>query len=290
MLTVCVLAPGTVPLDPVIEALEDVGQSVVAVDAHAAAADRCASAVVRCGGHDVDVDGLRRHLHGLGDELGCDIAVLERELRTPRLAIFDLDGTLLQCEGIDELAREAGRYDEVAAVTASAMRGELDFTESFTKRIACLRDLDAAAFDRIIARLPFTRGLEVLAAGLRAVDCRLVIASGGFVPFAEAVAQRFGFDAVHANRLVIEDDKLTGTHAGPIVDGVAKARILREECAAHGVDLADTIAVGDGANDLEMLGSAGLGIAFHAKPVVRERCGVGLQQVWLDGVLPLCGV
>jgi len=287
---VVVLAPGTAPTDAVVDALEDAGQTVQGIDAHAASGERCAWARIRCGGHPVDLAGLRADLHALGDAEGCDVAVLAREPRPPRLAVVDLDGTLVQCEGIDELARAAGCYDEVAAVTARAMRGELDFAESFTQRIACLRGLDAGAFDEIAARLPLTRGLAVLARDLRAVGCRLVIASGGFVPFAEVVAERCGFHAVHANRLAVRDLLRRGEHLGSIADAAAKERVLREEAAAHGIDREETLALGDGANDLPLLAAAGLGVAFHAKPVVRERCGVGLQRVWLDGVLPLCGL
>ncbi|MHC5067735.1 MAG: phosphoserine phosphatase SerB [Planctomycetota bacterium] len=226
----------------------------------------------------------RSALAPLAEAQGADVAVLPVALTLPRLAIFDLDGTLVQCEGIDELAARAGRGPEVAAVTAAAMRGELDFCASFRERVAHLAGLDEAAFAEVADALPFTRGLAAMADALNAAGCHLVIASGGFVPFAQRVAERFGFAEVHANTLEVVDGRLSGRHLGDIVDGARKAAILRAVAAERGVDLADTLAAGDGANDLTMLGAAGLGVAFHAKPVVREQAAVGLTHTWLDAI------
>jgi phosphoserine phosphatase len=236
-----------------------------------------------------DPDAVRACCHRLSDEQGCDVVALPRAAVPPRLAVFDLDSTLVRCEGIDELAKRAGAGERVAAITEAAMRGEIDFAESFQQRIATLAGLPAAVFEEIAAQLPFGQGLEVLVSALRRHGCRLVIASGGFRPLAAATADRFGFDEYHANVLEVAAGAFTGRHQGEIVTGEVKARLLREIAEREAIPREAILAVGDGANDLAMLAEAGLGIAYHAKPIVRERAGVGLAHVGLDGVAWLTG-
>lgn len=239
-----------------------------------------------------DISALHGAFLRLAGEMALDIAIQEDDIfrRNRRLVCFDMDSTLIQAEVIDELAKLAGVGDRVAAITESAMRGELDFKESFRRRMALLEGLEEAVLARVAERLPITEGAERLIANLKRLGYKVAILSGGFTYFAEHLQRRFGVDYVHANRLEIRDGRLTGGFAGEIVDGRRKAELLRAIAAREGIRLEQAIAVGDGANDLPMLSVAGLGIAFHAKPVVKEQARHSIATVGLDGILYLLGM
>ena len=239
-----------------------------------------------------DIAALHGSFLALGAELAVDIAIQEDDLfrRNRRLVCFDMDSTLIQAEVIDELAAAAGVGEQVAAITAAAMGGEMDFEESFRRRMALLAGLDASVLATIAARLPITEGAERLIRILKQLGYRVAILSGGFSYFAEGLQRRLGVDEVHANALEIVDGKVTGRVTGEIVDGRRKALLLREIAAREGIRLEQVIAVGDGANDLPMLSIAGLGVAFHAKPVVKERARHSIATVGLDGILYLMGM
>lgn len=210
--------------------------------------------------------------------------------RMRRLICFDMDSTLIQTECIDEMAERAGVGDKVKAITARAMRGEIDFKESFTERVALLKGLDVSVMQDIAEHLPITEGVPRLMKVLKACGYKIAILSGGFTYFGEYLRQKFGFDYVYANELEIgEDGKLTGRYVGEIVDGRRKAELLRLIAQVEHVNLAQTIAVGDGANDLPMISEAGLGIAFHAKPRVVANARQSINTMGLDGVLYFLG-
>lgn len=224
--------------------------------------------------HDVDISFQRESMYR----------------RTRRLICFDMDSTLIQTEVIDELAERAGVGEEVRAITESAMRGEIDFTESFAKRVALLKGLDVSVMQEIAESLPMTEGVERLMKVLKLVGFKIAILSGGFTFFGNYLKQKFGIDYVYANDLEIgEDGKLTGRYLGDVVDGKRKAELLRLIAQVEGLDLRQTVAVGDGANDLPMLGIAGLGIAFHAKPKVKASAKQNINTVGLDGLLYFLG-
>ncbi len=210
--------------------------------------------------------------------------------RSRRLICFDMDSTLIHTECIDQLAERAGVGDEVKAITASAMRGEIDFTESFTRRVALLKGLDESVMEDIARTLPFNEGLERMMTILKRVGYKTAILSGGFTYFGKYLQQKFGFDYVYANELEIKDGKLTGRYLGDVVDGRRKAELLRLLCQVEHIDLAQAVAVGDGANDLPMLGLAGLGIAYHAKPKVRAGARQSISSIGLDGILYFLGL
>ena len=210
--------------------------------------------------------------------------------RSRRLICFDMDSTLIHTECIDQLAERAGVGDEVKAITASAMRGEIDFTESFTRRVALLKGLDESVMEDIARKLPFNEGLERMMTILKRVGYKTAILSGGFTYFGKYLQQKFGFDYVYANELEIKDGKLTGRYLGDVVDGRRKAELLRLLCQVEHIDLAQAVAVGDGANDLPMLGLAGLGIAYHAKPKVRAGARQSISSIGLDGILYFLGL
>lgn len=235
---------------------------------------------------------LRKSLLSLADEDDFDIAVQEDSLfrRNRRLVVFDMDSTLIQMEVIDELARRAGVYDAVSAITASAMRGEIDFPTSFRSRMALLKGLSADALDDVAADLPLTPGTRRLMRTLKTLGYKTGIISGGFTHFAERLRADLGFDYVYAHELEIEDGKLTGRIVGDIIDGARKADILRQIAASENIALAQTIAVGDGANDLPMLSVAGIGVAFHAKPLVRAKAQHSISSMGLDALLYLLGI
>lgn len=210
--------------------------------------------------------------------------------RMRRLICFDMDSTLIQTECIDELADRAGVGAEVRAITESAMRGEINFKESFTRRVALLKGLDASVMEDIANKMPITEGVDRLMAVLKRCGYKIAILSGGFTYFGEFLQRKYGIDYVYANELEIGDDgKLTGRYVGEIVDGHRKAELLKLIAQVEKVNLAQTIAVGDGANDLPMLGEAGLGIAFHAKPRVVANAKQSINTIGLDGVLYFLG-
>lgn len=239
-----------------------------------------------------DLGALRASLLELSTELDIDIAYQEDNIyrRNRRLVVFDMDSTLIEAEVIDELAREAGVGEEVAAITEAAMRGELDFNASFSKRLGLLQGLDASVLDAISARLKLTEGAELLISNLRRLGYKTAILSGGFDFFARRIQEQLGIDYVYANQLEIEGGKVTGRVTGEVVDGQRKAQLLRDIAARENISLEQVIAVGDGANDLPMLSIAGLGIAFRAKPLVKANAKQSISKLGLDGILYLMGL
>ncbi|MBU2863691.1 phosphoserine phosphatase SerB [Reinekea forsetii] len=206
-----------------------------------------------------------------------------------RLACFDMDSTLIEAEVIDELAKAAGIGDQVAAITESAMQGDIDFQESFKQRMALLKGLDESVLAEIAQNLPVTEGAERLIKTLKAFGIKTAILSGGFNYFGQYLQEKLGFDYVHANQLDISDGKVTGLVKGDIVDGAKKAELLKSIAKKEGIALEQTVAVGDGANDLLMLAEAALGVAFRAKPIVKQRADYAISTLGLDGVLYLLG-
>jgi phosphoserine phosphatase len=262
----------------------------VSLDAAAESDRACVEFSVR--GDLADAAVVRRDFLELSSELGVDIAYQEDNMfrRNRRLVAFDMDSTLIEAEVIDELAKRAGVGEEVAAITEQAMRGELDFSESFRRRVALLEGLDAAVLEDIAAGLRLSEGAEKLVATLRRIGFRTAIISGGFGYFGRRLQHRLGIDYVFANELDIEDGRVTGRVVGEIVDGRRKAELLREIAEREGISLEQVIAVGDGANDLPMLSIAGLGIAFRAKPIVKESARHAISTLGLDGILYLLGI
>lgn len=209
--------------------------------------------------------------------------------RCRRLVCFDMDSTLIETEVIDELAVRAGVGDRVKAITESAMRGEIDFSESFKRRVALLKGLDVSVMEDIAQNLPITEGVERMMNVLKRAGFKTAILSGGFTYFGNYLKRLFGFDYVYANELEIEDGHLTGRYVGDIVDGKRKAELLRIISQVENINIAQTIAVGDGANDLPMLTTAGLGIAFHAKPKVKATAKQSISTIGIDGILYFIG-
>jgi phosphoserine phosphatase len=234
---------------------------------------------------------LRTALASVAAETGADIAVEQVGLarRSKRLIVLDVDSTLVRGEVIDELAARAGRAAEVARITAAAMNGELDFAESLRARVGALAGLPVEVLDEVREALVLTPGARTLIRTLQRLGFRCGIVSGGFTQITDPLAETLGLDFAAANTLEVADGKLTGGLVGDIVDRAGKARALARFAAEYGIPLEQTVAVGDGANDLDMLNTAGLGIAFNAKPVVREQAHTALNQPYLDAVLQVLG-
>ncbi len=227
------------------------------------------------------------YLRELSVQLKLDLLQIPDESIDYRLACFDMDSTLIDAEVIDELAKEAGVGDQVAKITESAMRGELDFNESFQKRMSLLEGLEESVLSSVAARLMLNDGVEDLIRHLQSIGCKTAILSGGFDYFGRFLQKKLGFDEVHANSLDIKDGKVTGKAIMPIVNGDRKAQLLKELAKKESLDHRQVIAVGDGANDLAMLSLAGVGVAFRAKPVVQAQARFCLNHVGLAGVIAL---
>lgn len=242
-------------------------------------------------GNPKDITQLQKEFMSIASELNIDISFQKESMyrRTRRLICFDMDSTLIQTEVIDELAERAGVGEKVKAITESAMRGEIDFTESFRQRVALLKGLDVSVMQDIAENLPMTEGISRLIKTLKMVGFKIAILSGGFTFFGNYLKNKFGIDYVYANELEISNGKLTGNYIGEVVDGKRKAELLRLIAQVEGVHIQQTVAVGDGANDLPMISTAGLGIAFHAKPKVKANAKQHISNVGLDGILYFLG-
>ncbi len=241
---------------------------------------------------ELDVRTMTRTLLQAGAEHLVDIAVQKESLyrRAKRLVVMDMDSTLIQVEVIDELARLAGVGSQVEEITGRAMNGELDFVTALRQRVALLRGLREAALEEVYRQIPFTPGAKTLVRILKRLGFRTAVISGGFTFFTDRLKDELGLDYAYANELVIADGAVTGEVRGPIVDGARKAELLEEIARREGVTLDQVIAIGDGANDLPMLGRAGLGIAFNAKARVREQVDTHISQQGLDSILYLLGL
>ena len=242
-------------------------------------------------GTPADRDEMQGRFIKIAAEEGFDISLQEDTMyrRCRRLICFDMDSTLIQTECIDQLAEKAGVGDKVREITERAMRGEIDFRESFTERVALLKGLDASVMQEVAENLPITEGVGRMMEVLKRTGYKTAILSGGFTFFGDYLKRKFGFDYVYANELEIENGKLTGRFVGEVVDGRRKAELLKLIAQVENVNIAQTIAVGDGANDLPMLSAAGLGIAFHAKPKVKESARQSISTIGIDGVLYFLG-
>lgn len=257
---------------------------------HTSTSNACVE--LRASGSAIAESEMRAAFLAAASELNIDIAFQRESIfrRNRRLFAFDMDSTLIQGEVIDELAKLAGVADKVVAITESAMRGEIEFQESFRRRLALLRGLPEEKVLQLLGSIPLVAGAEQLIATLRMLGYKTAILSGGFTFFARHLQQRLGIDYAYANELDIADGKVTGEVRGEIVDGARKATLLRELAARESISLEQVVAVGDGANDLPMLGIAGMGVAFHAKPVVRRTAGNAVSFLGLDSLLYLIGV
>ena len=251
--------------------------------------DGCIEFSVR--GTPKDYAAMQSEFMELANRLEFDISLQQDTMyrRCRRLICFDMDSTLIKTEVIDELAEKAGVGDKVRAITERAMRGEIDFKESFTERVALLKGLDESVMHEIAENLPITEGVERLMRVLKRAGYKIAILSGGFTYFGNYLKHKFNIDYVYANELEIVDGKLTGRYLGEIVDGHRKAELLKLIAQVENVDIAQTIAVGDGANDLPMITIAGLGIAFHAKPKVKQTARQSISTIGIDGVLYFLG-
>ncbi|WP_164990200.1 phosphoserine phosphatase SerB [Pseudomonas syringae] len=243
-------------------------------------------------GEPADPKAMQAEFLAVAQDLEVDIAFQQDSLfrRNRRLAVFDMDSTLIEAEVIDELAKAAGVGEQVSEITERAMRGELDFSESFKERLALLKGLDVSVLDEIGASLRLTEGAETLFSELKRLGYKTAILSGGFTYFAKQLQAKLGIDYVFANELEVVDGKVTGVAVEPIVNAQRKADLLRELAHKEGLSLEQTIAVGDGANDLPMLAIAGLGVAFRAKPLVKQSAKQAISTLGLDGVLYLLGL
>ncbi|MDR9405711.1 MAG: phosphoserine phosphatase SerB [Spiribacter sp.] len=243
-------------------------------------------------GEPADADAMKAAFLSISQQMAIDISFQQDNFyrRNRRLVVFDMDSTLINEEVIDELAKEANAGASVAAITEAAMRGDIDFSESLRQRVACLAGLDADVLRRVAERLTLTEGAERLIKTLQVLGYRTAVISGGFDFFGQHLQARLGIDTVYANQLEIANGQLTGQVHGAIIDGERKAELLTHLAETQSIELAQVIAVGDGANDLPMLRTAGLGIAFHAKPLVQENARQAISTIGLDGVLYLMGM
>ncbi|MBU0463658.1 MAG: phosphoserine phosphatase SerB [Proteobacteria bacterium] len=239
-----------------------------------------------------DPGRLRRKLLEISKKTGIDISFHVDDIyrHARRLIVFDMDSTLIQCEVINELAKHAGVGEQVARITESAMNGEMNFKESFTQRVALLKGLDERILAEVAGNLDLTEGAQHVVTTLKKLGFKIGIISGGFDYFGKYLQNKLGLDYVFTNVLEIKDGKITGNVTGDIIDGHRKAEILKTIATVENISLQQTIAVGDGANDLPMISIAGLGIAFHAKPTVKENAKESISSVGLDGLLYLMGI
>ena len=239
-----------------------------------------------------DPGRLRRQLLEISKKTGIDISFHVDDIyrHARRLIVFDMDSTLIQCEVIDELAKHAGVGEQVAQITESAMNGDIDFKQSFTQRVALLKGLDEKVLAQVAENLELTEGAQRLVTALKKLGYKIGIISGGFDYFGGYLQSKLGLDYVFTNALEIKEGKVTGSVTGDIIDGHRKAEILKTIATVENISLQQTIAVGDGANDLPMISIAGLGIAFHAKPTVKENAQKSISSVGLDGLLYLMGI
>jgi phosphoserine phosphatase len=241
---------------------------------------------------DRDSDALKRTLLSVATSAGFDVSLQRESLyrRSKRLVVLDMDSTLIRIEVIDELARAAGVGADVSRITERAMQGEMDYDESLRQRVKLLTGLDVAVLDKLAQDLPLTDGAETLIRVLKRLGYKIAVISGGFSRAAEALKRRLGVDYAYSNNLEVQGGKLTGRVVGPIVNAQRKAELLETIAQAEGVLLDQVIAVGDGANDALMLERAGLGIAFHAKPKLRESADTSITAAGLDAILYLLGI
>jgi phosphoserine phosphatase len=273
-----------------IDGLNRLSGRVPLEDENAGLGKACVEFSVR--GEPANINSMRAEFLRLANELNMDIAFQRDDAyrRNRRVVCFDMDSTLIEHEVIDELAKAAGVGEQVSAITERAMLGELDFKQSFEARVALLKGLNASVLADIASSLKLSEGAENLVKTLKALGYKTAILSGGFTYFGQYLQHKLGIDYVYANDLEIVDGQVTGRVVGQVVDGQRKAELLREIAVKEGVRLEQVIAVGDGANDLPMLSIAGLGIAFRAKPLVRQNARQAISTLGLDGILYLLGV
>ena len=243
-------------------------------------------------GKPTNIGEMRTKFMQISQETGIDISFHVENIYSGKrkLVAFDMDSTLIAVEVIDDLAKLAGVGEQVAAITESAMQGEIDFKESFRRRVALLKGLKVSELENMALSLPLSEGAELVTSTLKGLGYKLAMLSGGFTFVGEYLKEKLGFDYVYANELDVLDGVVTGEVCGEIIDGEKKALLLKEIAERESITLEQTIAVGDGANDLPMINAAGMGVAFNAKPIVRERAGNAISTVGLDGLLYLLGI